>query len=146
MASGFPVNIGSYATKCLFDSGASYSCMSYRCFKSAFPLIIPTEVQGLTVQNASGRNMQHVGMHKATITLGIKSFKHTFIICEELTSAIILGLDSSSRFRIGSDWICKGTKCLHQGKQRLIEGIVKEEVDYRPHLILKTHVTLPPTS
>ena len=32
MASEFPIEIDSYAAKCLYDSGASHSCMSYRCF------------------------------------------------------------------------------------------------------------------
>ena len=42
MASVFPVEIDSYATKCFFyDSGASHSCMSYGCFKSAFPTEVP---------------------------------------------------------------------------------------------------------
>ena len=43
MVSEFPPNIDGYATKCLFGSGASHTCMSYRCFKSIFPLTIPTE-------------------------------------------------------------------------------------------------------
>ena len=77
MASEFPVNIGSYVITCLFDSGTSHSYMSYRCFKSAFPLTIPTEAQGLTVQNASGKSMHSAGMHEATIALGNKRFKHT---------------------------------------------------------------------
>ena len=77
--------------------------MSYRCFKSTFPLILPTEAQGLTVQNAAGKSMQPSGMYETTVTQGNKSFKHTFIICEELTNAMKLGLDFCSRFRIGSD-------------------------------------------
>ena len=85
-----------------------------------------------------------------TIKLGKRSFTHAFIVCEELTNAIILGLDFSSRFRIGSDWTEKSTMYLHQEKQKLIEGTVKGDVDdicppqKGPHLILKTHVTLPP--
>ena len=37
MASEFLVEIGAYATNCLYDSGASHSWMSYQCFKTAFP-------------------------------------------------------------------------------------------------------------
>ena len=53
MASEFPVQMGNFTTKCLFDSGASHSCMSYRCFKSAFLTEAPEDINGLTVQNAS---------------------------------------------------------------------------------------------
>ena len=150
MASEFPIEIDSYAAKCLYDSGASHSCMSYRCFKSAFPLKSPKKVDGLIVQNASGKSMQCFGMYEATINLGKRNFTHTFIVCEEHTNAIILGLDFSSRFRIGSDWTQKGTMYLHQGMQKLIERTVKGDVDniFQPQkipcLILKTHVTLPP--
>ena len=104
MALEFPVEIDSYATKCLYDSGASHSCMSYRCYKSAFPTDIPKKIDGPTIQNASGKRMQPLGMYEVTIKLGKKSFSNAFIVCEELTNAIILRLVFSSRFRIGSDW------------------------------------------
>ena len=96
MALEFPVQIDSFTTKCLFDSGASHSCMSYRCFKSAFPTEAPEDINGLTVQNASGKSMKPLGKYDVTITLGKKKFTHEFIICEELTSAVIIGLDFSS--------------------------------------------------
>ena len=35
MASKFPAKFGTYSTKCLFDSDASHSCVSYRCFNSS---------------------------------------------------------------------------------------------------------------
>ena len=44
MASQFPAKFGTYSTKCLFNSGASHSCVSYRCFKSAYPTKIPTKI------------------------------------------------------------------------------------------------------
>ena len=47
MASEFPVQTGSFTTKCLFDSGTSHSCMSYRCFKSAFPTEAPEDIMDL---------------------------------------------------------------------------------------------------
>ena len=150
MASEFPVQIGSFTTKCLFDSGASHSCMSYRCFKSAFPTEAPEDINGLTVQNASGKSMKPLGKYDVTITLGKKKFTHEFIICEELTSAVIIGLDFSSQFRIGADWMLEGTMYLHQGRQKLIDGKNKAETDdtaslqRKPHLVLKTNVTLPP--
>ena len=49
MASEFPVEIGAYATNCLYDSGASHSCMSYQCFKTAFPTAVPNEAKDFTV-------------------------------------------------------------------------------------------------
>ena len=55
MASKFPAEFGTYSTKCLFDSGTSHSCVSYRCFKSAYPTEVPDKIDGLSVQNAPGK-------------------------------------------------------------------------------------------
>ena len=98
MASKFSAKFGTYSTKCLFDSGTSHSCVSYRCFKSAYPPEVPNKIDGLSVQNASGKSMAPIGVYEAIVKLGKKSFTHSFIMCEELTTAVILGLDFSSRF------------------------------------------------
>ena len=47
MASKFPAKFGTYSTICLFDSGASHPCVSYRCFKSAYPSEIPNTIDGI---------------------------------------------------------------------------------------------------
>ena len=98
MASKFPTKFGTYSTKCLCDSGASHSCVSYRCFKSAYPTEVPNKIDGLSVQNASGKSMAPIGVYEVTVKLDKKNFTHSFIICEKLTSAVILRLDFSSRF------------------------------------------------
>ena len=98
MASKFPAKFGTYSTKCLFDSGTSHSCVRYRCFKSPYPTEVSNKIDGLSVQNVSGKSMAPIGVYEATVKLGKKSFTHSFIICEELTSAVILGLNFSSRF------------------------------------------------
>ena len=107
MATKFPAKFGTYSTKCLFDSGTSHSGISYRCFKSAYPTEVPNKIDGISVQNASGKSMAPIGVYEVTVKLGKKNFTHSFIICKELTSAVILGLDFSSRFQIGSDWTPK---------------------------------------
>ena len=70
--------------------------MSYRYFKSAFSTEVPKKVDGLTAVNAPQKSMQPLGMYEATIKPGKRSFTQAFIVCEELTNAIILGLDFSS--------------------------------------------------
>ena len=125
--------------------------MIYRCFKSAFSTEVPKtkKVDGLTVQNASGKSMQPWEMYEETIKLDKMSFTHAFIFCEELTNTIILGLDLYSRFRIGSYWTWKGSvPCAFIKESRnWIEGTVKGDDDISPPqkepcLILKTHVSL----
>ena len=110
----------------------------------------PLKYQIKLMDYQSRESMAPIGVYEATVKLGKKSFTHSFIICKELTSAVILGLDFSSRFQIGSDWTPKSTMYLHQGKQKLIEGTNKGDANVistpqkRPHFVLKTHVTLPP--
>ena len=66
--------------------------MSYECFKVAFPKEQLQEIRCIKVENASGKSMEPKGLCEATSTLGPKDFIHTFIVCKELTSSVILGL------------------------------------------------------
>ena len=68
---------------------------------------IPT-ICHISVENASGESMGPLGGCKATISLGNKRFTHDFIVCKKLTSSLVLGLDFSSHFQIGTDWTSDG--------------------------------------
>ena len=87
--------------------------------------------------------MEPKGLCETTVTLGPKDFIHTFIVCKELTSSVILGLDFSSRFFIGTDWTNDRRMYLHQGKHKLIEGTVTSAPANEARLVLRTQVTLP---
>ena len=54
----------------------------------------------------------------------VQSHLDSFIVCRDLTSSLILGLDFSSQQQIGTDWTPDGHMYLYQGKQKLIEGTV----------------------
>ena len=144
MASEFPVKVNDCTTTCLLDTGASHSCMSYECFTSVFHAGQLQEIQCIKVENVSGKSMEPIGLCEATATLGPKHFSHTFIMCRELTSSVILGLDFSSQFLIGTDWTKDRIMYLHQGKHKLIEVTVTSEFTSDAQLVLKTQVTLPP--
>ena len=88
--------------------------------------------------------MDPLGVCEATISLGNKQFTHIFIVCKNLTSSLVLGLDFSSHFRIGTDWTSDGRMYLHQGKNKLIEGTVNVVAAEQPRLVTKIHVNLPP--
>ena len=118
--------------------------MSYECFESAFHTGQLQEIQCIKVENTSGKSMEPIGLCKATITLGPKDFLHTFIVCKELTNSVILCLDFSSQFLIGTDWAKDRKMYLYQGKHKLIEGILTSEFTSDAQLVLKTKVTLPP--
>ena len=144
MASEFPIGIGKQKNTGLFDSGASHSCISYECYKESIPHVTISEAAHISVENASGESMGPLGVCEATISLGNKNFTHHFIVCKNLTSSLVLGLDFSSHFRIGTDWTSDGRMYLHQGKKKLIEGTVNAVAAERPRLVTKIQVNLPP--
>ena len=88
--------------------------------------------------------MGPLGMCEATISLGNKKFTHVFIVCKNLTSSLVLGLDFSSHFRIGTDWTSDGQMYLYQRKKKLIQGTVNAVAAKRPRLVTKIRVNLPP--
>ena len=85
--------------------------------------------------------MGPMGICHTTIVLGPKSFRHSFIVCHDLTSSLILGLDFSSQQQIGSDWTPDGCMYLHQEKEKLIEGTISTMAVKRPRLVMKTKVS-----
>ena len=100
MASEFPVKVNDCSTTRLLDTGTSHSCMSYECFKNAFPKGELKEIRCIKVENASGKSMEPKGLCETTVTLGPKDFIHTIIVCKELTSSVILGLDFQVDFSL----------------------------------------------
>ena len=70
-------------------------------FKNAFPKGQLKEIRCIKVDNASEKVWN---LRVYVKQLGFKDFIHTFIVCKELTSSVILGLDFSSQFFIGTDW------------------------------------------
>ena len=112
MASEFPIEIDSYAAKCLYNSRASHSCMSYRCFKSAFPTEVPKRLMVLLSKMHQERVCHPWECTKQPLNLAKGASHMHLLFIKELANAIILGLDFSSRFRIGSDWTQKDTMYL----------------------------------
>ena len=53
MTSEFPIGIGKQKNTCLFDSGASHSCISYQCYKESIPHVGILEAAHISVENAS---------------------------------------------------------------------------------------------
>ncbi len=132
MASEFHITFDTYSTQALFNSGASHSCMSAEVFKDAgFPKL---------------ESNIHVSIRTAVFQLGKSEYKHTFIVCENLTSPIILGLDFASKHKIGSDWTDTGQMYLHQGQHKIAVSNTSKKQQPPCRLVLKTHVTLPPGS
>ena len=144
MASEFKLGVGKQTKTGLFDSGVSHSCMSYDCYLSTVPGTVLYEAPHISVKNASGKSMGPVGVCCTSITIGSKSFTHSFIVCHNLTSALILGIDFSSLNRIGTDWTSDGRMYLHQGNKKLIEGTISAVSVQQPRLVMKMHVVMPP--
>jgi len=142
-AAEFPVVVGSQPTKCVFDTGATHSCLASALKNAAFPSAEPFEVPGLSVKNASGKSMEPEGVLEKEITIGGKTFKHQFIVCKGMTSSVLLGLDFASKYKVGSDWTSDGHMFLHQGSKKLATSAAKGIPD-GIRLVTQTTVTVPP--
>ena len=118
--------------------------MSYSCFTATILQNPLCKTSHISVKNASGQSMGPIGICRTKIVLGPKSFTHDFIVCQDLTSSLILGLDFASKFKIGTDWTSDGCMYLHQSQKKLTQGTVSALAPKHPRLIMKTTVNLPP--
>ena len=88
----FPSTIKNTHINTLFDTGASRSVMSgdmYRKLK-----LENLDSTGLPrVVGADGTSLGVMGRVRCEITLGKRTFKQTFLVCQNITRPVILGKD-----------------------------------------------------
>lgn len=146
LASEFILVINEKKEIFLYDTGASHSLMNLEWFYTMFPNQKLDTSKVVSITAASGTKMRPSGTFTTTFQLGSKSFTQEFIVCSNLTSNIIVGLDFQKNNRIGTDWTPNGTLYLHQGKQFLLEANKKGENQKTTRLVSKSQIFLPPGS
>ena len=116
----FPSTIKNTHINTLFDTGASRSVMSgdmYRKLKlenldsTGLPRVVGTDGMSLGV----------MGRVKCEITLGKRTFKQTFLVCQNITRPVILGKDFARDYFIGVHWSKRNTRVLTENLQPIIE-------------------------
>ena len=80
MASEFPVTVNDCSTTCPLDMGVNHSCMSYKCFRSAFCTGQLQEIQCIKVENASGKKHNLLIYVKQLLRWDLKT-SHIHLLC-----------------------------------------------------------------
>ena len=57
-----------------------------------------------TVVGANGTSLRAIGRINCEIEIGAKTFRQTFLVCENLTRSLILGVDFAKQHAAGVHW------------------------------------------
>ena len=135
----FKINIENREVFTLFITGASRSVMSGETFRK-----LNLDTKNLpTVEGANGTSLGAIGKINCEIVIGKKNFRQTFLVCENLTRNLILGVDFTKQHAAGVHW----TK--HNSFVLTIEGETvaeTKELHNKAAVSLKKRTKLPPRS
>ena len=76
----------------LFDTGATYSCVSQQIFRK-IPDTINMTKKPLKVSTASWPMLWPIGIAPLELSIDDQNFAHSFMVCTKLTQHLILGLN-----------------------------------------------------
>ena len=140
----FKINIANREVFTLFDTGASRSVMSGETFRKLNLDSKNLDTKNLpTVVGANGTSLGAIGKINCEIVIGKKNFRQTFLVCENLTRSLILGVDFTKQHAAGVHW----TK--HNSFVLTIEGETvaeTKELHNKAAVSLKKRTKLPPRS
>ena len=109
----FKINIANREVFTLFDTGASRSVMSGETFRKLKLDNKHLDTKKLpTVVGANGTSLGAIGRINCEIEIGKKKFKQTFLVCENLTRSLILGVDLGKQHAAGVQ--CAGSQVTMQ--------------------------------
>ena len=101
----FKINIANREVFTLFDTGASRSVMSGETFRKLNLESKNLDTKNLpTVVGANGTSLGAIGKINCEIVIGKKNFRQTFLVCENLTRSLILGVDFAKQHAAGVHW------------------------------------------
>ena len=135
-----PVEIGITSPAALVDTGATRSCLSRAQYREMVQPPFTALCKG-TVRAATGGDMRPLGFLECSVKIQEQVYQHEFIVCQNMVSAVILGIDFLRKFDIRISWGDQGRIKLKEGTHDLIHS-VSEAVHYP--VSLSKDVTVPP--
>ena len=127
-----------------FDTGASRSVMSGETFRK-----LNLDGKNLTTKNlptvegANGTSLGAIGKINCEIEIGKKRFKQTFLVCENLTRSLILGVDFAKQHAAGVHWTKHISFVLTINGETVAET---KELHNKAAISLRKRTKLPPRS
>ena len=140
----FKINIANREVFTLFDTGASRSVMSGETFRKLNLDSKNLDTKNLpTVVGAKGTSLGAIGKFNCEIVIGKKNFRQTFLVCENLTRSLILGVDFAKQHAAGVHWTKHNSFVLTIEGQTVAET---KELYNKAAVSLKKRTKLPPRS
>ena len=96
-----------------------------------------------TVVGANGTSLGAIGKINCEIEIGEKMFKQTFLVCENLTRSLILGVDFAKQHTAGVRWTKHNSFVLTIDGETVAET---KELHNKAAVSLKKRTKLPPRS
>ena len=140
----FKINIANREVFTLFNTGASRSVMSGETFRK-----LNLDSKNLDTKNLPsvvGANITRLGAISkinCEIKIGKKKFKQTFLVCENLTRSLILGVDFAKQHAAGVHWTKHNSIVLTINGETVAET---KELHNKAAISLKKRTELPPRS
>ena len=106
----------------LMDTGALRCCIIEKNYNE-MQLAPLAEIFAIKVTSANGSPIKALGTTKCPVTLGNEQYTHTFMVCKNIKSPMILGIDFLRKYRIGTNWTEKGEFQIQTPSLETIEAI-----------------------
>ena len=140
----FKINIANREVFTLFNTGASRSVMSGETFRKLNLDSKNLDTKNLpTVVGANGTSLGAIGKINCEIVIGKKNFRQTFLVCENLTRSLILGVDFAKQHAAGVHWTKHNSFVLTIEEKTVAET---KELHNKAAVSLKKRTKLPPRS
>ena len=141
----FPTSIKETKINSLFDTAATKSVMSGEIYKRL--KLSPLNTTRLPkVVRADGTSLGAMGTISCEINIGERTFKQTFLVCQNITRPVILGKDFTRDKCAGVHWTEDNTRMLTINLKKLIETpeLLPRKTKYA--VSLRKAASLPPRS
>ena len=140
----FKINIANREVFPLFNTGASRSVMSGETFRKLNLDSKNLDTKNLpTVVGANRTSLGVTGKINCEIVIGKKNFRQTFLVCENLTRSLILGVDFAKQHAAGIHWTKHNSFVLTMEGETVAET---KELHNKAAVSLKKRTKLPPKS
>ena len=140
----FKINIANREVFTVFDTGASRCVMSGETFRKLKLDSKDLDTKNLpTVVGANGTSLGAIGKINCEIEIGKKRFTQTFLVYENLTRSLILGVDFAKQHAAGVHWTKHNSFVLMIDGETVAET---KELHNKAAVSLKKRTKLPPRS
>ena len=140
----FKINIENREVFTFFDTGASRSVMSGETFRKLNLDSKNLDTKNLpAVVGANSTSLGAIGKINYEIVIGKKNFRQTFLVCENLTRSLILGVDFTKQHAAGVHWTKHNSFVLTIKGETVAET---KELHNKAAVSLNERTKLPPRS